>query len=167
MTKKKCVDKTILSNRIITITAQMFVEQMNKRGVTLIELVVVFVIIAILALLMAPNIGRWLPRYRLRSATRDIISTLRTAQMRAVSNNVTYQVVFTPGSGTYVMRANGVNEGGTQTVPPGVTFVTNFPNNTAVFNTNSTATGGTVTVSIPTGTRTITVLPSTARITAP
>jgi prepilin-type N-terminal cleavage/methylation domain-containing protein len=31
--------------------------KMNDKGVTLIELVVVFVIIAILALLMAPNIG--------------------------------------------------------------------------------------------------------------
>ncbi len=140
---------------------------MDRRGITLIELLVVFVIIAILALLMAPNIGGWLPRYRLRSATRDIVSTMRTAQTRAVSSNVTYQVVFTPVSGTYVMRANGVDEGGTQTVPSGITFVTNFPNNTAVFNTNSTATGGTVTVSNPTGTRTITVLSSTGRITTP
>ncbi len=142
-------------------------KKMDHKGVTLIELVVVFVIIAILSLLMAPNIGGWLPRYRLRSATRDIVSTMRTAQTRAVSSNVTYQVVFTPASGTYVMRANGVDEGGTQTVPSGITFVTNFPNNTAVFNTNSTATGGTVTVSNPTGTRTITVLSSTGRITAP
>ncbi len=144
--------------------------KMNDKGVTLIELVVVFVIIAILALLMVPNIGRWLPRYRLRSATRDIISTLRTAQMRAISNNVVYQVVFTPGgpgSGTYVLQANGVDEGAAQTVPPGITFVTNFPGNKAIFNTNSTATGGTVTVSGPTGTRTITVLPSTGRIRAP
>jgi len=144
--------------------------KMNDKGVTLIELVVVFVIIAIMALLMVPGIGRWLPRYRLRSTTRDIVSTMRTAQMKAVSNNVICQVVFTPagpGLGTYVMQANGVDEGGTKTVPPGVTFVTNFPGNIAVFNTNSTATGGTVTVSIPTGTRTITVLPSTGRITAP
>ena len=58
---------------------------MNKRGVTLIELIVVFVIIAILAVLMVPNIGAWLPSYRLRGATRDVVSTLRTAQMKAVS----------------------------------------------------------------------------------
>ncbi len=145
-------------------------KKIDNRGVTLIELVVVFVIIAIMVLLTVPNVGKWLPRYRLRSATRDIISTLRTAQMRAVSNNVNYQVVFTPagpGLGTYVLQRNGVNEEVIQTVPPGVTFVTNFPSNMAVFNPNSTATGGTVTVSIPTGNRTITVSPSTGRITAP
>jgi Tfp pilus assembly protein FimT len=152
----------------------MFMRKINNGGITLIELVVVFVIIAVLALLMAPNIGRWMPRYRLRSATRDIISTLRTAQMRAVSNDLTYQVVFNPagpGLGTYTLQRNSggliTTEGVAQTAPPGVTFVTNFPANTAVFNPNSTATGGTVTVSIPTGSRTITVLSSTARITAP
>ena len=67
---------------------------MNKKGVTLIELVVVFVIIAIGAVLLVPNIGGWLPNYRLRSATRDIVSTLRTAQMKAVSTNTQYRVDF-------------------------------------------------------------------------
>jgi prepilin-type N-terminal cleavage/methylation domain-containing protein len=64
----------------------------NKRGVTLLELVVVFAIIAIGSLLAVPNIGPWIANYRLRTATRDITSTLRVAQMRAVSNNVNYQV---------------------------------------------------------------------------
>jgi len=48
-------------------------KQMNRKGVTLIELIVVMVIIAIGAVLLAPNIGAWLPNYRLRSATRDIV----------------------------------------------------------------------------------------------
>ncbi len=65
--------------------------KMNKRGVTLIEVVIVFAIIAIGAVLMVPNMGAWLPNYRLRSATRDITSTLRVAQMRAVSNNSDYR----------------------------------------------------------------------------
>jgi len=43
------------------------------------------VIVAIGAVLMVPNIGAWLPNYRLRSATRDIVSTLRIAQTKAVS----------------------------------------------------------------------------------
>ena len=67
--------------------------KMNDKGVTLIELVVVFVIIAIGAVMLIPNIGTWLPNYRLRSAARDIVSTMRTAQMRAISNNIQYRVV--------------------------------------------------------------------------
>jgi prepilin-type N-terminal cleavage/methylation domain-containing protein len=43
-------------------------ELMNQRGVTLMELLIVFVIIAIGAALMAPNIGGWLPNFRLGHA---------------------------------------------------------------------------------------------------
>ena len=56
----------------------------NKKGITLIELVVVMIIIAIGAVLLVPNIGGWLPNYRLKSATRDIVPTMRNAQMKAV-----------------------------------------------------------------------------------
>ena len=67
---------------------------MNRKGVTLIELIVVMVIIAIGAVLMVPNIGAWLPNYRLKSAARDIVSTMRVAQMKAVTSNVEYRVSF-------------------------------------------------------------------------
>ena len=146
---------------------------MNKKGVTLVELVVVMVIIAVGATLAAPSIGKWLPRYRLRSATRDIVSTMRTAQMRAVSYNRSYQVAFTPagpGLGTYVLQRNpgAVNDGAIQTVPAGISFVTNFPGDKVVFNPNSTAPpGGTVTVSNPQSQKTITVSPFSGRISAP
>jgi len=144
---------------------------MNKKGVTLIEFIVVFVIIAIGATLMAPGIGRWLPKYRLRSATRDIASTLRTAQLKAVANNLSYQVVFTPSSGglgTYILQRNSggliTNDGVAQTVPTGISFVTTFPGNTVAFNSNSTATPGNVTVSNPETQRTITVLSTNGRV---
>ena len=64
----------------------------NQKGVTLLELIIVMVIIAIGATLMAPGISSWMPHYRLRSATRDIVSTMRVAQIKAISNNLTYQV---------------------------------------------------------------------------
>src|SRR4030043_1311356 len=94
----------------------------NKKGVTLIELVVVFVIIAIGAVLLVPNIGGWLPSYRLRSATRDIASTMRTAQMKAVSNNMEYRVFF-PDASSYVLQRNSggfITEGVPQTIPSGI-----------------------------------------------
>jgi Tfp pilus assembly protein FimT len=70
--------------------------RLTHKGITIIELVIVRVIIAIGAVLMVPNIGAWLPNYRLRSATRDNVSTLRTAQMKAVSTRMDYRVSFNP-----------------------------------------------------------------------
>jgi prepilin-type N-terminal cleavage/methylation domain-containing protein len=146
---------------------------MNKKGVTLIELIIVMVIIAIGAALMAPNIGKWLPNYRLRSASRDLVSTMRTAQMKAISVNLPYQVLLTPPS-SYVLRYQNtagllVNEGTTQILPPGVTISANtFAGNIAQFNTNSTASAGSVTLVTLTGSgnsgkKIITVTPSTGR----
>jgi prepilin-type N-terminal cleavage/methylation domain-containing protein len=120
----------------------------GRKGITLMELVIVMAIIAIGAVLMVPNIGAWIPNYRLRSATRDIVSSMRVAQMKAVSSNVQYRVSFNDANGSYVIqRSTGglfVDEGGTQTLPTGVTFNgVSFGGNTFVsFNPNSTASSG-------------------------
>lgn len=148
---------------------------MNKKGVTLIELIVVFVIIAIAAGLIAPNIGGWLPRYRLKSATRDIVSTLRTAQMKAVSNRLQYQVNFNVAANSYVLQCNSgswVNDGSIQTAPSGIIVnIVGLPNGTAIFNTDSTcANGGNITLSYQKGGVTqaqkgILLNPATGRVT--
>ncbi len=139
----------------------------NKRGVTLIELVVVFAIIAIGSLLAVPNIGPWIANYRLRTATRDITSTLRVAQMRAVSNNLNYQVSFDIGARAYTLYRNSgglVPEGTTQTLPTGIAIVVPG-NNPVTFTPNSSSNGGSIQLSNTKNTRTITILPSTGRIT--
>lgn len=120
----------------------------NQKGVTLIELIIVMVIIAIGAALMAPGIGAWMPHYRLRSATRDIASTMRIAQMKAISNNVTYQITFDPPNRSYVLQYDTggiiVNDGDTQVLNNGVQFNTTFAGNIASFRPDSTVTGGNV-----------------------
>src|SRR4030066_1681688 len=83
---------------------------MNEKGVTLIELIIVMVIIAIGATLMAPGISSWMPHYRLKSATRDLVSTMRIAQMKAISNNLTHEVFFDPPNRSY--RLQYTNTGG-------------------------------------------------------
>jgi prepilin-type N-terminal cleavage/methylation domain-containing protein len=144
--------------------------KMNKRGVTLIELVVVFAIIAIGAVLLVPNMGPWIANYRLRTATRDITSTLRVAQMRAVSNNVDYRVSFDTGARTYILQRNTgglwVDEGTAQTLPTGIRINDPVPsNNPLTFSPNSSSNGGTVTLkNTRNSDRRITVLPSTGRI---
>ncbi len=126
----------------------------NKKGVTLIELVIVFIIIGIAAALMAPSIGAWLPRYRLRSAARDIVSTMRSAQMKAVSSNSQYRVNLNSGevgSNSYILeRDTGGGyfaDGAVQTLPSGITISNNtLPDQHAVFNPNSTCSSGSVTL---------------------
>jgi len=141
----------------------------NRKGVTLIELIVVMVIIAIGALLMAPSIGVWLPNYRLRSATRDIVSTMRTAQMKAVSTNMEYRVLFDLGTKTYTLQRNSGGwqaDGTSQSLPDGIGFsAITFAGNNAQFNSNSTASAGSITLINTKGSsKTITVTTSTGRI---
>ncbi len=145
---------------------------MNKKGVTLIELIVVMVIIGILAAFFAPNIGAWLPNLRLRSAARDIVSTMRTAQMKAVSTNLAYRVSFTLPS-SYILQyrntlGNWVNEGVTQNFPSGISIAAiNFnTGNNAEFNSNATSSSGSIRLQNTRGTeRQLTITPSTGRVT--
>jgi len=147
---------------------------MKKKGVTLIELVVIMVIIGIAAAFFAPNIGAWLPNYRLRSAARDIVSTMRTAQIKAVSTNLQYRVNLNPadvGANSYRLERNTggvwINEGPAQSLPTGVTIVGNtLPNQRAEFNQNSTSSSGNLTLQNTRGTeRRLTITPSTGRVT--
>jgi prepilin-type N-terminal cleavage/methylation domain-containing protein len=146
---------------------------MNKKGVTLIELIVVFVIIAIAALLLTPNIGAWVQNYRLKSATRDVVSMMRTAQMKAVSNNFQYRVNLNSGdvgANSYILQYNTggiwVNDGVIQTLPSGIIISDNtLPNDRAEFNSNSTSSSGSVTLQNPKGSRRrITLTAATGRV---
>jgi len=124
---------------------------MNPKGITLIELVVVMAIIAIGAALTTPNISGWLPSYRLRSATRDVVSIMRVAQLKAVSNNTSHRVTFNTVNDSYVLEYQNtgggwVTEGETQSLPTGVKFNTNLVGNITTFLPNSTATDGNVTL---------------------
>jgi prepilin-type N-terminal cleavage/methylation domain-containing protein len=147
----------------------IFMKHTSHKGVTLIELVVVLVIIAIGGMLTAPNIQAWLPNYRLKSATRDIVSTMRTAHMKAVSTNLQYRVYFNPDEGKYWMERgnqssgstnwvgsadldNASREGAIYTLPSGLSVsLAGF----VQFNPNSTCNAATITVSNSRGKRSI------------
>ena len=156
---------------LIPFCDQKGVKSVNKKGVTLIELIIIMLIIAVLAAFFAPNIGAWLPNFRLRSAARDVVSTMRTAQIKAVSTNLSYRVSFTLPS-SYILQyrntlGNWVNEGVTENFPSGITIgAINFnTGNTAEFNANSTSSSGSVRIQNTRGAiRLLTLTPSTGRV---
>lgn len=147
---------------------------MNKRAqraVTLVELVVVIAIIAISALLLTPNIGAWIQNYRLRSATQEVVSLLRTAQMKAISTNREHQVSFNQGAGNFILQyrttaGTWVDEGEARRLPKGVQISgISFPGNKAQFNPNSTSSTGSITLQNSKGTtKGITLTPATGRV---
>jgi prepilin-type N-terminal cleavage/methylation domain-containing protein len=69
----------------------------GETGVTLIELVVVMAIIAIMGLLIAPALGRWVDNFRIRQVAREISSDLQFAKMKSISSGVRYTIVFIAG----------------------------------------------------------------------
>jgi len=156
----------------VLLGGKMFRKWMNQKGITLIELIVVFVIIAIGAALVVPNIGGWLPNYRLRSATRNIASTMRVAQMKAVSNNIPYRVNLNDaevGAGSYVLQYNSggwTSEGAVQTLPSGIIIsAITIPAKHAEFNPNSTSSTGSLTLQNTKGSqKTITLTSATGRV---
>jgi len=69
-------------------------EMQGKRGLTLIELIVVMCILGVMVLIAIPNIGRWLPRYRLKSAARDVASNMQLARLGAIKDNREWALLF-------------------------------------------------------------------------
>jgi len=141
---------------------------MNHKGITLVELVIVVVIIAIGAVLMVPSIGAWLPYYRLTSGTRDLVSTMRVAQMKAISNNLRYQISFISNN-SYVLQYQNtgggwVNDGATQTLPKGIQLNTTFGNSAAFFPDSSSTNGNVVLNNTKGKTKTIQLFGVTGRI---
>jgi len=92
-------------------------------GVTLTELMVVILIIAITSAMAAPNFLQWVARYQLKQAVTELHSNLNMARMTAMNRNTTVTVdlaagVVDPADGKPKITATFTDAGGTVVLPP-------------------------------------------------
>ncbi|MDD5750340.1 MAG: prepilin-type N-terminal cleavage/methylation domain-containing protein [Candidatus Pacebacteria bacterium] len=73
----------------------------NKNGFTLTELLVVIGIMAVLAAVGWPAITSLQPSLKLNGVSRELVTNLRSAQQRAVSEQVEYSLRFFPDDNSY------------------------------------------------------------------
>lgn len=97
----------------------------NSRGITLVELLIVFVIIGILGVSLGFAYAGWMGCYKVEKQTKEIYSDLMTARMMAMNRNRAYFVDFT-GAATYRI-VEDTNENSTINVGAGDTVLPSFP----------------------------------------
>lgn len=150
----------------------------EQAGVTMMELVIVAVVIGLMSALAVPSFLNYSSKMEAKSTARNIVSTLRQARSKAISERVKYGVFFDAGNRRYTYfkekSGNEQYDSGTDslisqvTLDRDVNYGTNtFTNTTVVFKTDGSASSsGDMKILPGSGgfTYTIEVLASTGRV---
>jgi type IV fimbrial biogenesis protein FimT len=101
-------------------------EMMTMRktsGFTLWEVMTVLGIIAVISTIAIPHFIGWLPKYRLGSAARELLSAMQYARLRAVKDNVDVRVNFDPDKNRFLIfsdyNQDDIQEAGEPTIRGG------------------------------------------------
>ena len=124
----------------------------NNKGITMLEMMIIAVIIGITSTLAIPRFGQVMDKLRLKTAGRDILSSLRLARSNAVSQRSQFGVYFDLNSRQYVLFKDLANPGSftydagsdsdmvTKTLPARVNFgYDSFSNSVVIFRPNGSA----------------------------
>ena len=148
---------------------------MNNRGITLIEFILVFAVLALLFSVAIPRFGMIRERQVLKAAASDIVSSLNKARSSTLSsvNSSSYGVNFTPDeimifNGTTFSAGASGNESILLSAPAQISNVTLNGTSGTTGNlyfhrlSGEPSKSGTVTVSTPNFSQTITISPTGA-----
>lgn len=127
-------------------------KKLNQKGLTVLELTIVTVTIGIISMLAIPQFGKVMDRLKLKTAGRDVISSLRLARSSAVSQKDQFGVYFDFESNQYILFHDVANPSSftydpgsdsvivTKTLPEIVNFGhISFPSSAVVFRPNGSA----------------------------
>ena len=78
-------------------------------GFTLMEVMIAIAIIGILCGIATPNMIKWLPRHRVGSAAREVMSTVEFARISAIKTNADVTVVLDWGDDSLTVVDAGGN----------------------------------------------------------
>lgn len=128
----------------------------KQAGLTLIELCLTICLIAILSAVALPNFNNWLPKHRLNSAARDVMSSIQYIKSRSVKEHANTAIFFDPANESYTIfldtgsganSGNGVLDGDeivvrSRQMPAGVNLKnTTFPGDTLKFDSRGFPSG--------------------------
>ena len=73
----------------------------KQTGISILEVMVVISMVAILSAVAVPNYIAWLPKYRLSTSVRNVLSDLEYARGMAIKENASAVVEFDTANNTY------------------------------------------------------------------
>lgn len=76
----------------------------GRDGFSIIEMAATLVVMGIIASIAVPRWSKLFPSYRLDSSTRQLKSELHGLKMRAVSENVAFQLQYVEGAAEYAIQ---------------------------------------------------------------
>lgn len=138
---------------------------LSKKGLTLIELMIVIVILGIMASIIAPDYKSYMLQRRLNGAAFAVMSDLMLARAQAISMNRNVSVLF-PASPSSQYTYDDTGNATTKNIQTGLGYydVTLSARNKPIFSSRGTAKNAygtnpvaTVTFSNPAGSKTVTV----------
>jgi general secretion pathway protein H len=144
----------------------------DRRGFTLIELVVALFVLALAAAVVAPPMGRGLEAVRLRAEVAGVASFLRAARERAITRRDALEVAVDADGRALVLRTRDGGASGSvgvraiRRLAPTLRVAADPPSAPApAFLAHGASTGGAFRLEAPGAVYTVTVEPFTGRVT--
>lgn len=92
----------------------------KQSGFSFLELMVVMAIMTILAAIAIPGVIGWLPKYRLGSGARDLLSVMQSARLIAVKENTGVTLNFNFAGDTFTATLDGGGTVKSGSLPGGI-----------------------------------------------